>query len=144
MVKRIFLILLVIFPLILIAQEKGDNKIILKTTHTAEENFIKFGRHLIANGFEIRAKDETFLTLGTKWWPFKFGHKNIFTRYFSLDVVFIKNHVEITPRINVKGARGRLAAYNKKRADIIKGYELLEEILINYGGEITYLKQQNK
>ncbi|MBZ4043360.1 hypothetical protein [Flavobacterium hibisci] len=124
---------------------KNDNVILIIENQTAEENFVKFGKFLIEQGFSFATKDKDFLSLTTNERTSTGGYK------YNLAVSFKDSIISIRPRCNYLLFGSSLSnlqlewtdwSYTKSKSSPQGiAFKAFEPILRKYNGQLYFKKE---
>jgi len=126
------------------AQQKGDNLILIATHKAAADNYKEFGKYMVASGYTFSVSNDSFYTFTTASKDSKRGYVS-----FILSVSCLDSCIYVRPKW------GRLSGLDNPNSEIqfmeweylpaksswpTKAWETFEPVLSAYGA-LTYKKE---
>lgn len=147
--KKLILLFILAFPLSTLAQKQdtlifnGANKIVVKNSASAKENYTAAGVRLVNTGYSIDKKDQEFNLITSQ--PKEIEGRNYY-RQLVFEVIAKDNEIIITPKTKrLNNAMGNLGSENlfeevpySKAKLAIDVYTKLAELGKSLGGKIIY------
>lgn len=124
---------------------KNDNVIVIIENQTPEDNFVKFGKFMIEQGFSFATKDKDFLSLTTDERNSTGGYKYNLTISFKDSIISIRarcNYVVFGSSLsNIQMDWADWSYSKSKNSPVGIAFKAFEPILRKYNGELYFKKE---